>query len=246
MRLSTIWLTLGGLFVGFVIGFLVASSINRSEINQLRSDAESARSAAKNSNSTSDSDALSDEEIRDKIAEADRDPTNFAFQKNLGLALYRYGAIRNDTNVISESARLLERAAKLSPSDSDVVVGLGNAWFDLGYAKKDNASFSKAREWYQAALSKTPQDASVRTDIGMTYFLQDPPDDQKAVSEFKKALAIDPKNEKALQFIIQSLVRQGDKTSATSYLGKLRDAYPNNDSINPLTDQIQQAAAPPK
>jgi len=26
----------------------------------------------------------------------------------------------------------------------------------------------------------------------------------------------------------------------------LRDAYPNNDSINPLTDQIQQAAAPPK
>jgi tetratricopeptide (TPR) repeat protein len=237
MRLSTIWFTLAGILVGFVVGFLTASSFNRSVINQLRGEVETARTS-QSSVSNSGSETLSDEEIRDKIAEADQNPTNAVFQKNLGLALYRYGAMKNDTKLISESVRLLERASKLQPSDNDVTIGLGNAWFDIGYANKDASAFDKARGYYLSVLSKIPQDADVRTDLGMTYFLTDPPDDKKATEQFKLALAADPKNEKALQFIIQSLARQGDNTSAQKYLEKLREYYPADDSIDSLTKQI--------
>jgi tetratricopeptide (TPR) repeat protein len=162
MRLATIWLTLGGIVVGFVIGFLLASSINRSEINQLRADVETARRSGASPNKGGD-DSLSDEEIRDKIAEADQNPTNVTFQKNLGLALYRYGSIKSDTNTISEAIRLLDRASKLSPADNDITVGLANAWFDLGYVGKKNDALEKAREFYQTALSRAPQDAGAGT-----------------------------------------------------------------------------------
>lgn len=235
MRLSTIWFTLGGILVGFAVGFLTASSFDRTLIDQLRGEVETARNSQ---SSGAGSETLTDEEIRDKIAEADQNPTNVAFQKNLGLALYRYGAMKNDTKLISESVRLLERASKLQPSDSDVTVGLGNAWFDIGYANKDASAFDKARVYYQSALSKAPPDADVRTDLGMTYFLTDPPDEKKATEQFKLALTADPKNEKALQFIIQSLSRQGDNSSAKQYLDKLREYYPNDDSINALAKQI--------
>ena len=239
MRLATIWLTLGGVLVGFVIGFLVASSINRSEINQLRANVETVKSA---SNANPNNESLSDEEIRDKIAEADQNPTNVTFQKNLGLALYRYGSIKGDTNVISDSIRLLDRASKLSPSDNDITVGLGNAWFDIGYVEKKNDALEKARGFYEAALSRAPQDAGIRTDLGMTYFLYDPPDNQKAAEEFKKALVSDPKNEKALQFIVQALARQGDKASAQKYLDILREAYPADETTSQLITQFGQSS----
>jgi len=237
MRLSTIWLTLGGILVGFVIGFLLASSINRSEINQLRANVETARNST-GTPGPANSDELSDEEIRDKIAEADQNPTNSTFQKNLGLALYRYGSIKSDTKVISEAIRLLERASKLSPSDNDVTLGLGNAWFDIGYVEKKNDALEKARGYYQAALVRAPQDAGIQTDLGMTYFLYDPPDDQKAIEQFKKALSVDPKNEKALQFIIQSSARRGDKAGAEKYLSILRETYPNDEATGQLAAQI--------
>jgi tetratricopeptide (TPR) repeat protein len=242
MRLNVIGFGLGGIFIGFVIGFLTASSINRSEINQLRADRENTRKSMSASSTAPSGNDLSDEELRDKIAEADQDPSNAAFQKDLGLALYRYGALKNDTKIISEAIRLLDRAAKLSPSDSDIVIGLGNAWFDIGYENKDNESLTKAREFYIAALSKTPRDAGIRTDLGMTYFLEDPPNDQKAIDEFKKAIDSDPKQQKALEFIVQSLARQGDKASAQKYLDKLREAYPSDDATNSLSTKINDGS----
>ena len=242
MRLKTVWFTLAGILLGFAIGFLLANSINRSLINQLRSDLENAKTSASQTGTASDRD-LSDEEIRDKIAEADADPTNAAFQKNLGLALYRYGSIKNDPKIISEAIRLLERASKLSPADNDVIVGLGNAWFDVGYANKDNSAFEKARGYYKSELGRTPQDAGIQTDLGMTYFLYDPPDDQKATDEFRKALVSDPNNQKALEFIIQSTTRQGDRQSARKYLDILRATYPSDESISSLAAQIDQYSA---
>jgi tetratricopeptide (TPR) repeat protein len=234
-------LILAGIALGFIIGFLTANSVNRTEINGLRAQLESAQAVASTAAGDQNDDAsLSPEEIREKVAEADQNPTNAAFQKNLGLGLYRYGALKNDPEIIGESARLLERAAAFLPNDQDVTVGLGNAWFDIGYMKKDNDALAKAREAYQRSLGKNANDVDVQTDLAMTYFLQTPPDDKKAVEEFKRALAADPKNEKALEFVVQSLDRLGNKAEAGKYLEQLRQAHPSNRSISGLTTQIQQ------
>jgi hypothetical protein len=58
---------------------------------------------------------LSDEEIDAKIAEADSNPENLQFQKGLGVALYRYGAMRQDVAVIDKALKILERAHQLDP-----------------------------------------------------------------------------------------------------------------------------------
>jgi len=182
---------------------------------------------------------LSDEEIRDKIAEADQNAGDLQYQKNLGLALYRYGAVKNNSQIITEAVRLLDRASQLSPNDRDVTIGLANALFDLGYVNKDNASLSKARESYKKVLA-TKDDADIRTDLGMTYFLQEPPDDENAIVEFKRVLAADPQNQKALEFIVQSFARRKDLSEARKYLQKLRDSHPTDPSLVNLQSQVDQ------
>jgi tetratricopeptide (TPR) repeat protein len=239
MRLKEVLYALGGIALGFIAGFLLANSINRSQINSLKTEIENAGAQSPNKGPTDT--ALSAEEIRAKITEADQNPANLTYQKNLGLALYRYGAVKNDPEIIIEAARLLERAAGLAPGDRDVTIGLGNAWFDVGYMKKDGTAFSKARTQYERALSKEPNNIDIRTDLGITYFLDDPPNDVKAIDEFKRSLALDPKNEKALEFMIQSLARKGDMAAAQKYLDLLKESHPSNPSIAGLAKQIAAA-----
>jgi tetratricopeptide (TPR) repeat protein len=238
MRSSVVWFSLAGVAVGFLLGFFVANTINRSEINELRAQADPARQVGTGNSNNQSEGELTDAEIRAKIAEADANPTNTAYQKNLGLALYRYGVIKNDVGLITEAARLLERAHDLSPHDRAIDVGLGAAWFDIGYINKDSEAFKKARKVYERVLVDQPKDADVITDIGMTYYLSDPSDDRKATEAFKRAIAIDPKNEKALEFIVQSLARQNDITGAKKYLTDLRAAYPTNASLAELTARV--------
>ena len=95
------WLSIIAVVVGFLSGFLLANALNRNELSSLRAENER---LAKSTNQTSQSASelfLSDEEIREKIAEADQNPKNFAFQKNLGLALYRYAAMKQDAELLS-------------------------------------------------------------------------------------------------------------------------------------------------
>jgi len=173
--------------------------------------------------------------------ESQTTPTNFNYQKSLGLALARYGEAKQDPALIAQAARLLDRAAGLAPDDLDVIVGQGNAAFDIGYFKKDNDSLQKARSFYEKALAKDANDANVRADLGMTYYSEDPPQDDKAVAEFKQALAIDPKQVKALEFIIQSLMRQQNRDEASKYLAQLRKANPSDEAIPELTKLVNAA-----
>lgn len=240
MGKNAIVLSLASIALGFVVGFLVANSVTRTEVNGLRAELEAARSSSRPDSDNEGRETLTPEEIKAKITEADKNPSNVDYQKNLGLALYRYGAFKNDAAVITEAIRLLERASSLLPNDKSVALGLGNAWFDVGYIKKDNEAFAKAREIYSKALTNDPNNADIRTDLGMTYFLQEPPDDARATAEFKRVLSADPKNEKALEFVIQSLSRQGNNSEAAKYLATLRESHPQNPSLTTLAEQVEQ------
>lgn len=231
-------LSIVAVVLSFVGGFLLANSINRSEINSLRAELESARETQKSGSGDNSENVLSDEELKAKIAVADSNPENFTYQKNLGLSLGRYGSVTKNAALLSEVERLLARAARLAPDDIDVIIGQGNTAFDIGYFNKDNASLQRAREFYEKALAKKPDNVDVRTDLGLTYFLEDPPQDDKAIVEFKKSLAQDPKHEKTLEFLIQALVRQKNRGEAQEYLDKLREADPKNEALPGLTDQV--------
>ena len=95
----------------------------------------------------------------------------------------------------------------IEPDDYDVVLSLGNAYFDVGYFGKENEALQKAREYYYKGTCMQTRRCRLRTDLGLTYFLQTPPDYRSAVAEFEKSLADDPKHEKTLQFSCQTLVK---------------------------------------
>jgi len=237
-----IWLSLVAVLLSFIGGFLLANSINRSEIEKLRGENENIRSTGAASKSGSPQ-KLSPDEIRTAVAEADSNASSFPTQKTIGLALYRYGAIERDSEVLSEAARLLGRAAELNPKDMDVLMGAGNAHFDMGYFNKLNDPLITARKYYEQALAVDPSNAEAHTEIGLTHFLQDPPDDAKAVASFERSLALNPKYERGLEFMIQALARSGRAPEAQKYLDRLKELNPESPSLPGLADQVNNAAA---
>lgn len=222
---------------GLVAGFILANTINRSELATLRAENERFKTERSNPGSKESSE-LTEEEISDTIAKADEKPDDFATQRNIGVAIYRYGSIKQNPAFIRQSIRLLDRAAKLKPDDYDVTLSLGNANFDVGSFEKDNSALAQAREHYAKALTAKPNDPDVLVDVALTYYLQTPPDLDSSVSEFRKALAVNPKHEKTLQFMIQALLKQNKAAEASDLLERLRTVNPRNESIGQLTSMI--------
>lgn len=231
----------GACLAGFVAGFFFANSLNRSEL---------ARSAALDQPVQANAPAqvpggplLTAEEIRERVAAADRSPTDFTFQRNLGLSLYRYASLRQDASILPDAIRIMQRALDLDPADRDLIIGLGNAHYDVGYFNKDNKSFEKAREFYAKALTRVPGDLDVRTDLALSYFLQEPADLERAVAEFEKGLAINPNHERSLQFLTQTYVKKNDLSKAVETLDRLKAVNPGHTSIGELTASIEKSKA---
>lgn len=229
---KSIWVTIIAAIVFFVSGFVLANFLNRNELNALRGENERLKTAQTDAAKSNAEVTLSDEEIADKLAEAERNPSNFAFQKSLGLGLYRYGAIKKDKDIIEKAIRVLERAYTVNANDYDLIVSLGHAHYDVGYFGKNNASFERSREFYNKALAKRSDDVDIRTDLGMTYFLQDPPDYGAAFGEFERSLAINPKHEKTLAFAALALKNQNKDFSKLT--ATLRIVNPNNPTLREL------------
>jgi len=240
MNGKVFWLSITAVIISFLGGFILANALNRNELNSLRAEKEQLATSQNQSAQNKSELVLSDEEIREKIAEADQNPKNFAYQKNLGLALYRYAAMKQDTELLAEVGRLLTRAFENNRQDYEVAVTLGNIFFDIGYFKKDNEQFQKAREFYKTVLEQRPNDVDVRTDLGLTYFLTNPPENDFAVSEFQKSLQTNPNHEKTLQVMAQALLSQNKINEAEKYIFRLKEVNSNNPTLPELESQISQ------
>lgn len=240
MNTKVFWLSLIAVVMSFAGGFLLANAFNRSELNSLKAENERLK-IIQNETVQSDSDSdLGTEEIRRKIAEADQNPTNLAFQKSLGTALYRYAVAKQDVDLLGEVIRLLERVHMADENDYETLVLLGNIHFDIGYFKKENGQFEQSRKFYQKALAQKPDDAEVRTDFGLTFLLAAPPETEKAIPEFQKSLKGNSKHEKALQAMTQAFISQKKPDEAEKYLSRLREVNQSNPAISQLTSQLDE------
>lgn len=240
MEKNTLLFVIAAALGGFIGGFLLANSMNRSEMNALRS--QSIAPAANTGQGTKAADdTLSPAEIKAKIDEADQNADNFAFQKNLGIGLYRYAAMKQDPVIMVDAERILARAAKLDARDFDVLVALGNSEFDLGFFNRDNAGFEKARATYAKALEIKPADLDVQTDLGLTYFLTEPADNAKAAATLEKVIAADPKHTRSMQFLVRSYARLGRIADAEKTLARLKELEPTNAQLSELTSEVANA-----
>lgn len=233
-----IWIVIGASMLSFAAGFFVANTLNRRELS-LEQPKSASLATVQNSNSKGSTElTLTTVEIQSKIAEADANPSDFKFQKNLGMSLYRYAAMKQDSNLLPEALRIMERALAIQPADRDLQIGVGNAYFDKGYFNKDNESLAKSRDFYREALVRMPTDTDVRADLALTYFLYEPPDLAMAVTEFEKGLEANPKHERALQFLTQTYIKQNDAMKAAATLEMLKLANSSNTAIAELSTSL--------
>lgn len=235
MKNNILFMTIG-LLVGIIAGFMFANSYNRgarAEVGQ-----PPVMSASPDATTPASESDLTPDEIRAKLQEADKDPANIAFQRNLGLALYAYGASKEDASIIGEALRLLERVENSDAKDREVLVAMGNGHFDIGYFKKIDVEFAKAREYYSRALILKESDPNILVDVGLTFALTSKPEFGKAVEYYGKALDADPTHERTLQMMTDAQIGLGDKTKASEFLNRLRETNPSNKMISEFESKL--------
>jgi tetratricopeptide (TPR) repeat protein len=238
MKLENILYGMIGLLAGLIIGFFGANSINRSALSQ-------ASSVAGPSNSVSNPALPPDHppvgtsgdpkqtgagapEVMAAIEKARASPQDY--QAQMTAADLYYQIQRFD-----DAARFYEAAAKLKPGDTEALIKAGDSYFDAGGTAKQNGdnatankNFGEAEKWYLAALAKDPKNITVRNDLGLSFYLREPADLDRAIKEYKAALNQDPDHEMALQNLAIAYGEKGDSANQRATIEKLRAVNPNN------------------
>jgi tetratricopeptide (TPR) repeat protein len=241
-----------GLLAGALAGFFFANSANRKELDQLRADLARAKSGAQETakdsgtrpqQSPSDSAAPSmpsEQEIRDLIAKADARADDGDYQRQVGQGVYMYSLAQGAPALMPEAIRLLKRAEKSDPKNYQTVLLLGNAHFALAQ-NGDPKKYDEARAYYQRALETKPDDPNLHALLGMTYYFNSPSDPRRAIEEYRKSLAKDPRHEMSLQNLAAALLATGATQEAAQRINELEKVNPNNHDLSNLRAQLAQA-----
>lgn len=254
----------GGLIVGFVVGFALANGINRQEDEKLRGEIASLRAGGAQTNSggangstprapgqsgaqrtsgggDGEVPTLTDEQLKNAVTKADASPSDAELQKKVGQALYLYAWQTSNYEILADVARILKRAHELDAKDYRTTVMAGDAFFLIARSKdSDPVPLADARTLYESALKTKPDDAVVHTSLGLTYFYAKPPDARRAVREYRQALKTDPKHEPALQSITLALIETGELAEAETRLGELEKVNPSNSELPNLRTHLEQ------
>jgi tetratricopeptide (TPR) repeat protein len=231
-----------GVLLGVIVGFMFATSLNR-QTPQMRPAAaaapvmESAPASAELPENhppipadagpeTQAGDSGEDAALIERAAAA---PDDFDAQMKAAEVHYR-------NRRFDEAIDLLTRANQLRPDNRETVVALGNANFDSG-------RYDAAEKWYTAALVKDPKDINVRTDLGLSFLVREPPDPDRAIQEFRRSLQINPRHEQTLQNMTVALLKKGSYAEADATLKKLAEVNPSNQSLDKLRSDLEAGRA---
>ena len=249
------------LLVGLGLGFILANAAFR--LDQNRPDesvpapslnspasADSSSAPADDSNplrqtttdaKTTEEGRLSVDELRQAIAKAEQDKDNAPLQRNLGIAVFKYSALEQRVDFLPDAVRLMERALpKTSAKDRELNETLGNALFVLA-RQGQPGRMPSARQAYQRALQAEPDNAELLVNLGLTYFFDRPTDPAAALSQYTKALKIDPRSEIAIESSIVAWLALKQNAKAVEGVHKLRQLNPHNDRLNDLESEVNQA-----
>ncbi|MBK7708290.1 MAG: tetratricopeptide repeat protein [Acidobacteria bacterium] len=225
-----------GLVAGLVIGFMFANSVNRGSSTTTAQNPLSG-GMSQNANMPPGHPEISGNnptaaqmenipQVQEAIEKAKAEPGNYDAQMNAGKVYFQ---IRKYDSAIE----LIQRANKLKPEEVEPLVMLGNS-----YSETDK--FEEAEKWYTSALAKKPNDVVVRMDLALTFVLREPANYERAIQEFNKALAVDPKHLQSLQNLTVTYIKKGDAANAKATLAKIEAIEPSNAAIGRLKEEVEK------
>ncbi|HJU54975.1 MAG TPA: tetratricopeptide repeat protein [Pyrinomonadaceae bacterium] len=233
---ENILFSVAGLVLGFFIGFFLANSNDAGQTPGAAATTNAARpldqteaggqlppghpNIAGGGGSAAASSALAQQ----AMDEADRNPKDFAAQMRAAVVFYQLGSY-------DKTKLYLGRSLALKPDDPDALTGMGRTLYDTG-------DFVGAAVYYEKILAQKPDDADARADLGSTYAQRTPPDLDRALAEYRKALAVDPRHEPALARLADVSIRKGDKATARDAINKLAAINPSNPALAELRSML--------
>ena len=135
--------------------------------------------------------------------------------------------------VLSGIAAPMLAALKADPKNADVLIQLGNLYYD-------HRVYAESIGYYKRALELRPKDVNVRTDLGTAYWYTG--DAKNAVAEYERSLAIDPQHSATMMNMgIVKLNGLHDAKGAIATWEKLLRENPNFQEAQKVRDLIAQA-----
>jgi len=234
--------SLAGLLLGCVLGFFIAnaggrqrSASNMTASNQPSSTGSLSHSSESgqlppghpNINNTGNANSASALTAQSQAAmdEADRNPQDFTAQIRAAAIFFQLGSF-------DKATLYLNRSLALQPDNPDALTGMGQTKYETG-------DYAAAATYFEKVLAKNPNDADLHADLANTYAKRTPPDYERALAEYRKALEIDPQNEGALEGLAGTALRKGDKTTARDAVDKLAAVNPSNAALPSLRSQLE-------
>ena len=155
---------------------------------------------------------------------ADRNPRDYDAQMRAAANFYQL----RDFN---KAVVYLNRALAVRPNDRDALTGMGQTKYQLG-------DYTSAAAHFEKILAQNPNDADVRASLGDAFFQRQPPDYDRAIAEYRKALDIDPKHEHALAALADTMLRKGDKAAARDLIDKLTAVNSSHGALPTLRSML--------
>ncbi len=133
----------------------------------------------------------------------------------------------------------LTRANQLRPEDYKTLVRLGHANSAAG-------RFDTAERWFRAALTKKPDDGDVRSELALTFFMRDPPQPEKAITELQRGLEQNPDHVPTLHNLSLMLMQTRNYEAAAATLDRLEKVEPGYERLPSLRAELEKSRQQPK
>jgi tetratricopeptide (TPR) repeat protein len=198
------------------VGFFAANSLNR--------DASLTETARANTNSSAVASEITGPVVDELLQKAEAEPQNFATQMRTGDMYARISRF-------DEAVKFYKRGLILKPADFNANLVLANALFDSG-------KFEEAESYYSKALAINNKDVNARIDLGTTFVERATPDYDRAISEFEKALGLEPNNDAAMYYLGIAKLRKGDRAGALEIAERLEKTNAGSTLIAKLRNNI--------
>ena len=134
---------------------------------------------------------------------------------------------------VAQMIESYEQRATQNPQDSQVPLELANYLYDKHY-------YNMAIQWYQRSLSLDSRNVNAQTDLGTSYFYTGQP--QQAITEYKKALALNPKHQPTMfNMIVVNLEGTQDVQTAKKYWDELNRQNPSYPGLKEIKEKLDAA-----
>lgn len=136
---------------------------------------------------------------------------------------------------VAQTIQNYEQRASQNPQDPKIPLELANYLYDKHY-------FNLAIEWYQRSLTLDPKNVNAQTDLGTSYFYTGQP--QQAISEYKKALALNPNHQPTMfNMIVVNLEGTHNLKEASRYWNDLHRRNPSYPGLSEIKAKLDAAKA---